>query len=68
MEYLGLSANASFHSEDISASMQALSRFLQTFWDELVTMFSAPNLQQTKQALHSLGAAQAERMFGRPHQ
>jgi hypothetical protein len=64
MEYLGLSAHASFPSEDVSASMQALSQFLRTFWDELIDMFSASKLQQTKNTLSRLREKRAERLFG----
>jgi hypothetical protein len=63
-EYLGLGTNAGFHSTDVRVSMQALSRFLITFWDELNAMFNAAEVDRTTNALKTLQEARAVRLLG----
>jgi len=63
-EYLGLSANASFHDEDVGASLRAIGGFVRTMGAELARLFAKESYDSRRHELDGVRKRQAEAQWG----
>ena len=63
-DYLGLSQDGGFHSQDVRMVLEGVASFLTTFWAQISQGFATPQVADTNKSLKALREAQAARRFG----
>ncbi len=64
IDYLGLSADAGFHSADVRDVARGIGRFIRSLVPDLQSVFDPNRWRETQRELEALKARRAKRLFG----